>query len=89
MFETEERVCRRSGHLDADESDRVRLAVGEEREVHVPRDALTSRFALEDAAGWEKLVASGALPASAESILFEWVIDSREPEFKQIHALVA
>lgn len=58
-------------------------------QVHVPRDALTSRFALEDAAGWEKLVASGALPASAESILFEWVIDSREAEFKAIHALVA
>ena len=57
-------------------------------QVHVARDAVTSRFALEDSIGWEKTVLAGALPATAESILFEWVIDSREPEFKQIHALV-
>lgn len=57
-------------------------------QVHVARDAVTSRFALEDATGWEKLTLTGAFPATAESILFEWVIDSREPEFKQIHALV-
>ena len=58
-------------------------------QVHVARDGVTSRFALEDSIGWEKIILAGALPATAESILFEWVIDSREPEFKQVHALVA
>lgn len=57
-------------------------------QIHVARDGVTSRFPLDDATGWEKIILAGALPATAESILFEWAIDSREPEFKQIHALV-
>ncbi len=56
--------------------------------VHAVRDAIGARFPLEDAAGWSKLVGSGAVPASSESVLFEWLRDARHPEFKAIHKLV-
>ena len=55
---------------------------------HLVRDALTSRFALEDEVGFAKMVGSGAIPTSAESVLFEWVEDSRADSFKAIHKLV-
>lgn len=57
-------------------------------QVHVARDAVTSRFELEDTTGWQKMLHAGALAATAESILFEWLIDSRQKEFKAIHSLV-
>jgi nicotinamidase-related amidase len=56
--------------------------------VHVPRDAVTSRFSLEDEMGYAKMTGSGVVPTSAEAVLFEWVVDSRAPEFKAIHRLV-
>lgn len=56
--------------------------------VHAVRDAIGARFPLEDEAGWAKLVGSGAVPASSESVLFEWLHDARHPEFKAIHKLV-
>lgn len=62
------------------------LATG--RAVHAVRDAITSRFSLEDQAGWSKIVGSGAIPTSVECVLFEWVGDARSPDFKAIHRLV-
>jgi nicotinamidase-related amidase len=56
--------------------------------VHIVRDALTSRFALEDEVGFAKMAGSGAVPTSVESVLFEWVEDSRAASFKAIHKLV-
>ncbi len=56
--------------------------------VHAVRDAITSRFELEASTGYSKLTSSGAVPACVEGILFEWVRDSRAPEFKAIHQLV-
>ena len=56
--------------------------------THIVRDALTSRFALEDEVGFAKMVGSGAIPTSVESVLFEWVEDSRADAFKAIHKLV-
>lgn len=55
---------------------------------HVVRDATTSRFALEDRWGYEKLIGSGAVPATSEQVLFEWLETSRAPEFKAVHKLV-
>jgi len=55
---------------------------------HIVRDALTSRFALEDEVGFAKMVGSGAVPTSVEGVLFEWVEDSRAEAFKAIHKLV-
>jgi len=55
---------------------------------HVPRDALSSRFALEDEAGYAKMTGSGAVPTSVEAVLFEWLRDAQAPEFKALHRLV-
>lgn len=55
---------------------------------HLARDAITARFALEDQAGFDKMTRSGALPASTEAILFEWLRDARDPDFKAVHKLV-
>ena len=57
-------------------------------QVHVVRDAIGARFALEDAAGWHKMTASGAVPTSSEAVLFEWLGDSRHPDFKAVQKLV-
>jgi nicotinamidase-related amidase len=56
--------------------------------VHAVRDAITSRFALEDQTGWSKIVGSGAVATTAECALFEWLGDAKTPEFKAIHKLV-
>jgi nicotinamidase-related amidase len=56
--------------------------------VHAVRDAISARFALEDETGFAKLVGAGAVPTSTEAALFEWLRDSRAPEFKAIHRLV-
>jgi nicotinamidase-related amidase len=57
-------------------------------QVHAVRDAISARFALEDETGFAKLLGSGAVPASVEGALFEWLRDARAPEFKAIHRLV-
>jgi len=57
-------------------------------QVHAVRDAISARFALEDEMGFAKLLGSGVIPASVEAALFEWLRDSRAPEFKAIHRLV-
>lgn len=55
---------------------------------HAVRDALTSRFVLEDETAYAKLLGSGAVPASTESALFEMLRDAKTPEFKAVHRLV-
>jgi len=55
---------------------------------HVVRDAVTARFVLEDEIGMAKMTGSGAVPATAESVLFEWLGDARSPDFKAVHKLV-
>lgn len=56
--------------------------------VHAVRDAISARFPLEDEAGFGKMIGSGAVPASSEGALFEWLRDARAAEFKSIHRLV-
>jgi nicotinamidase-related amidase len=73
-------------HVCVNQSVHDLLAAG--RSVHVLRDGVTARFALEDEAGFAKLVGAGAVPSSVECALFEWVRDARAPEFKAVHRLV-
>lgn len=56
--------------------------------VHLVRDAITARFALEDETGFAKMIGSGAVPTSSECALFEWLGDAKHPAFKTIHKLV-
>jgi len=55
---------------------------------HLVRDAIGARFPLEDEAGWSKMLASDAVPATSEQVLFEWLERAGGPEFKAIHKLV-
>ena len=56
--------------------------------VHVPFDALSSRFDLDYRVGWEKLLGSGAIPTTVEMACLEWVRTAEAPEFKAIHKLI-
>jgi nicotinamidase-related amidase len=69
-------------------SQTVHELLAEGLEVHVVRDAVTARFPLEDEVGFAKMVQAGAVPTAVEAVLFEWLRDSRAPEFKAIHRLV-
>jgi nicotinamidase-related amidase len=73
-------------HVCVDQTAHDLLARG--HQVHLVRDAVTSRFALEDEVGFAKLVGSGAVPTTSECALFEWLVDARAPEFKAVHKLV-
>lgn len=56
--------------------------------VHIPRDAISARSAADLQAGWEKMIASGAVPSSVEMACLEWVRTAEAPEFKAIHRLI-
>lgn len=56
--------------------------------VHVPWDALSSRFEHDYRVGWEKMIGSGAVPTTVEMACLEWVRTAAAPEFKQIHRLI-
>jgi len=56
--------------------------------VHVPEDAVSSRHASDHAAGYRKLLASGALGGSVESVLFEGLKTADHPAFRAVQALV-
>ena len=62
------------------------LATG--RDVHLVRDAISARFALDDDAAWTKMIGSGAVPSTSEAVLFEWLKDARDPSFKSVHKLI-
>jgi nicotinamidase-related amidase len=56
--------------------------------VHAVRDAITSRFPFESEVGYAKMLAAGAIATSSEAVLFEWLEDSRSPDFKAVQKLV-
>lgn len=57
-------------------------------QVHVPLDAISARHERDLRVGWEKMVGSGAVPASVEMVCLEWVRTAESPRFKAIHALI-
>lgn len=56
--------------------------------VHLPGDALSARHELDYRVAWEKLIGSGAVPASVEMVCLEWVRSAESPLFKAIHKLI-
>jgi nicotinamidase-related amidase len=56
--------------------------------VHVPYDAISSRFEPDYRAGWEKMVGSGAVPSTVEMACLEWVRTAASPEFKAVQKLL-
>lgn len=57
-------------------------------QVHVLADCVGSRFEHDKRAGLSKLFASGAVPSSVETALFELLRDSRHDKFKEIQSLI-
>ena len=57
-------------------------------QVHVVRDATSSRRPEDCALGWEKMIAAGIIPASVESALLELVRSAEAREFKAIQRLI-
>jgi len=56
--------------------------------VHVPRDAVSSRFELDHRVAWAKMLASGAVPTTVEMACLEWVRTAAAPEFKAVQKLI-
>jgi nicotinamidase-related amidase len=57
-------------------------------QVHVPYDAISSRFDYDYRVGWDKMIGSGAVPTTVETACLEWVRSAAAPEFKAVQKLL-
>jgi nicotinamidase-related amidase len=57
-------------------------------QVHVARDATSSRRPADVAPAWEKMRATGMLPTTSEQALLELVRTAESPEFKPLQRLL-
>lgn len=57
-------------------------------QVHVARDATSSRRRDDHEVGWSKLLQSGVVPATVESALLELVRTAEAPEFKALQRII-
>lgn len=57
-------------------------------QVHLVRDAISSRTAIDRDVGWAKAIQCGAVPATVEMAALEWVRTAQAPEFKAIHSII-
>lgn len=56
--------------------------------VHVALDAISAGNPAGDAAGRDRMRHGGALAATFESAVFDWMTDARHPRFKDVQELV-
>ena len=57
-------------------------------QVHLPYDAISSRFESDYHVAWSKLIGSGAVPTTVEMIALEWVRTAAAPEFKIVQKII-
>ena len=57
-------------------------------QVALALDAIGSQRAIDFQAGLARMQAEGAISASVEMLLFEWMVDARHPEFRNISRLL-
>lgn len=79
-------VCGLEAHACVNQTVHDLLAEG--YPVHLPYDAISSRFDTDYQIAWQKLVGSGAVPTSVEMVCLEWVRTADAPEFKAIQKLI-
>jgi nicotinamidase-related amidase len=79
-------LCGIESHVCVSQTADDLLAGG--REVHVARDAVSSRTAENRELGLHKMERSGAVVTSVEAALFELLRAAGTPEFKQIQRLI-
>jgi nicotinamidase-related amidase len=56
--------------------------------VFVPVDAVAARFPVDHDTAIRRLERAGAIPTTAEAVVFEWVGDAAHPHFKAVSKLV-
>lgn len=79
-------VCGIETHVCVHQSVADLLAQG--YEVYVAKDACASRAKYEFKQGIERMQANGAKISCVEIILFEWLQDAKNPNFKEIQSLI-
>lgn len=79
-------VCGIEAHACVNQTAHDLLARG--YAVHIPYDAISARHEHDYRIAWEKLLASGVVPATVEMVCLEWVRTAESPLFKAIHALI-
>lgn len=57
-------------------------------QVHLLTDCVCSRFDQDKRAGLDKMAASGVVPSSIETALFELMRDAKHEQFKEIQVLI-
>jgi nicotinamidase-related amidase len=56
--------------------------------VFIPVDAVISRSRIDQDTAIRRLERAGAIPTTVEAVAFEWLGDSRHPQFKSVSKLV-
>jgi hypothetical protein len=56
--------------------------------VHLPVDAVASRFKRDCEVAVTRLTGAGAVPTTVESVLLEWVRSAEAPEFQAVRGLI-
>jgi nicotinamidase-related amidase len=79
-------VCGLEAHACVNQTVHDLLAQG--YPVHVPRDGVSSRFAGDFEIGWQKMIGSGAVPTSVETVALEWIRTAAAPEFKGVQGII-
>jgi nicotinamidase-related amidase len=79
-------VCGIEAHACVSQTVHDLLSLG--YEVHLPRDAISTRFQCDADVAWQKMTGSGAVPSSTEMVLLEWVRSAADPRFKDVHRLI-
>lgn len=79
-------VCGVESHACVNQTVHDLLAQG--YRVHVPLDAISSRFEPDHRVACDKMLASGAVPATVEMVCLEWVGTAAAPEFKAVQQLI-
>jgi len=79
-------VCGIEAHACVNQTAHELLDLG--YQVHVAFDAISARSEVDYRIGWEKIIGSGAIPATVEMICLEWVRTAEAPEFEAIHGLI-
>jgi nicotinamidase-related amidase len=79
-------VCGIEAHVCVSQT--VHDLLGQGIEVHVPMDAVGSRFDLDFNVGVAKMERAGAIPSSVETALLELCERAGTPEFKEVQALI-
>jgi nicotinamidase-related amidase len=79
-------VCGIEAHVCVNQT--VHQLLTEDYQVHLIRDAVSSRHPADIETALAKMTQSGAIPSCVEMALFELMTDAKHPLFKEVQALI-